>query len=78
MHVTDLIGAWGVAILLIAFALNLMGALPRESPLYSALNLIGASIAGIASYMIGFWPFVVLESVWAMVSLAGLIKALRA
>lgn len=77
MSVTDMVGSIGVAILLIAFALNLMGALPRESPLYSGLNLLGASIAGIASYMIGFWPFVVLESVWAIVSLLGLIKALR-
>jgi hypothetical protein len=37
----------------------------RPSYPYTALNFAGASLAGFASYLIGFMPFVVLEGTWA-------------
>jgi hypothetical protein len=67
MSPETLIGSLGVAILLL-FLLNLVGVLRAESSPYTALNFAGASLAGYASYLIGFVPFVVLEGTWALVA----------
>ena len=72
LSTADWIGAFGVAILLLAFVLNLTGRLALNSKAYCALNALGAGIAGFASWLIDFWPFVVLESVWCAVSLFAL------
>jgi len=63
-----MIGSLGVALLLLAFLLNLVRVLSTESYPYTALNFAGASLAGYASYLIGFAPFVILEGTWAVVA----------
>ena len=77
MNTNDLIGTLGVFILLLAFFLNLFGYLKNNSVGYSLLNVIGAAIAGFASYLIHYFPFVVLEMTWMVVSLFGLIRCLK-
>jgi len=77
MRPADWIGAFGVALLLLAFALNIRGKLAGDGVLYSALNAAGAGIAGYASWLISFMPFVLLEGVWCVVSLIALVSALR-
>ena len=74
MSAADLVGSAGVATLLLAFLLNLFGFLGRESRLYQALNAAGAALAGWASWRIGFWPFVVLESTWFLVAAFALAR----
>lgn len=74
MNLSDWIGTTGVTLLLIAFALNIAKKITPESPSYLILNILGAAMAGVSSYMIQFWPFVVLESVWVLASIAALIK----
>jgi hypothetical protein len=69
-----LIGSAGVALLLLAFLLNLGRVLSPQSYPYTALNFAGASLAGYASYLIGFVPFVILEGTWAVVAAAALIR----
>ena len=66
------IGTAGVSLLLIAFALNVRGHMATRSPLYQGLNAIGAALACLASAMIGFVPFVVLEAAWLAVALSAL------
>ena len=73
-----LIGFVGVALLLIAFLLNLFKLLRSDGHLYMSLNLVGAGLACYSSYLISFMPFVVLEGVWAMVALAAIARALLA
>lgn len=72
----DLIGTIGVALLLGAFAANLAGFLSRRHAVYQGINAAGASLAAYASLMIPFIPFVVLEGVWAVVSLVALTRTL--
>ncbi len=72
------IGSLGVALLLLAFLLNLARVLRTESYPYTVLNLAGASLAGYASYLIGFAPFVVLEGTWAAVAAVALIRRMLA
>jgi hypothetical protein len=69
MKPADAVGFAGVALLLMAFGLNLYGALPSHSPVYIGMNAVGAGVAGYASYMIRYWPFVILEATWCLTSL---------
>jgi len=54
--------------------MSLFKLLRSESKLYGLLNFIGASLACYASVMIGFIPFVVLEGIWALVALVGMLR----
>jgi hypothetical protein len=74
MDLSSWIGTIGVTLLLIAFALNISKKLSATSKAYLILNILGAALAGISSYMISFWPFVVLESVWVIATLIALVK----
>ena len=76
MHLSlaDIIGSIGVFILLIAFALNLLHKISRESILYILMNIVGGSLACYASYLISYVPFIILESIWTIVSIAALVQ----
>jgi hypothetical protein len=74
MSAGSLIGSIGVTILLLAFVLNLLQKLKADSSAYLVMNVAGAGLACASSIMISFWPFVVLEGVWAIASLVPLLK----
>ncbi|MEM6456079.1 MAG: hypothetical protein AAF772_13370 [Acidobacteriota bacterium] len=74
MSLDEAIGAFGVALLLAAFALNLTGRLDRADRRYAALNALGAGIAAYASWRIDYLPFVVLEGTWCAASLVALVR----
>ena len=73
----DIIGSVGVFILLLAFALNLLNKISRESVSYILMNIIGAGLACYASYLINYIPFIVLEAVWTLVSVIALLSYYR-
>ena len=77
MKTSDIIASIGVIILLIAFLLNLYKRLPAESKTYALLNFVGAGTCCYASYMISFYPFVILEAIWGFVALVSLFKVPR-
>jgi len=74
MDLSSWVGSAGVTLLLIAFVLQLSKKIEANSFLYLGLNIVGAGLAGISSYMISFWPFVILEFVWLLASLIPFIK----
>lgn len=77
MTFSEIIGAIGVTILLGAYLMNVLKWTSPDKWLYCFLNFLGAALAGYSSWLIEFVPFVILESVWALVSLISLIKALK-
>ncbi|HZY37993.1 MAG TPA: hypothetical protein VFE53_15155 [Mucilaginibacter sp.] len=77
MKTPDILASIGVIILLIAFLLNLYKKMPAQSNSYKAMNLIGAGICCFSSYLIRFYPFVVLEGAWAFVALLSLFNVPR-
>lgn len=77
MQPATLIGSTGVALLLVAFLLNLGHRLRVDGYPYILMNGIGAALAGYSSYLIGFLPFVVLEGTWAVVAAVALVRKLR-
>ncbi len=74
MNTNDIIGTIGVGLILIAYLLSTFRYLSSESRIYYMLNLVGAGLACYASWLIDYWPFVILEGVWTVVSLVALIR----
>lgn len=73
-NTNDYIGFAGVFILLIAFLLNLSGKISKDGFTYILMNIIGAGLACLASWLIHYIPFVILEGTWTLVSLIALIN----
>ena len=74
MTLTDWIGFTGVTLLLVAYLLNLMNIIRKDGLLYLYMNLIGAGIACLASVLLKYLPFIILEGCWMFVSTIGLFS----
>jgi len=74
MNTVDWIGFVGVFQILLAYVLNVFGRLEKKDMAFILLNLIGASLACLASVLMSYIPFIILEGVWAIVSLIALFK----
>lgn len=77
MNLTDWIGTVGVGLLLVAYFLNATNRLAQNSKAYIILNLLGALLAGLASVLLNYVPFIILEGAWVIVSVSSLISASR-
>ena len=75
MSFADIIATAGVTILLGAFILNSRKLLTADSLWYNSLNVAGAVLCGFSAYLIEFYPFVVLETAWAIFALTSLYKS---
>ena len=64
----------GALMILTAFALNQFAGLDRHGVPYLVLNLIGAAILAVVAVQHGQWGFLLLQGVWAIVALWGLIS----
>jgi hypothetical protein len=62
MSFTDWIGAIGVFLILMAFFLNLIEKVDSKGLSYLLLNFFGAGLACLASILINYWPFIILEA----------------
>ncbi|HEY4150029.1 MAG TPA: hypothetical protein VGM41_13915 [Chitinophagaceae bacterium] len=74
LNLNDWIGFSGVAILLIAFLLNLAGKMSKDGAWYILLNILGAGLSCLASALIHYLPFVLLEAVWTLVSIGAMLN----
>jgi CHASE2 domain-containing sensor protein len=77
MNYNDIIGTVGVGLILMAFFLNTARLIENNGKLYYVLNSIGAVLACYASFLINYWPFVILEGTWTLVSIYGLMKTMK-
>jgi len=66
----------GALLILVAFGAVQFERMRPDSRLYLALNLAGSAILAVLAVAGEQWGFVLLESVWAIVSAWGLGKAL--
>ena len=74
MTFADIVGSTGVAMILIAFFLNLTNIISNKNLWYILMNFIGAGLACYASVLLKYVPFIILEATWTLVSLWGLIN----
>ncbi len=72
----NVVSGIGVTVLLLAFVLNTAAVLNAKSMVYNALNFVGGATAAVGALLIPFFPFVVLEGVWAAVAAIGMIRVL--
>lgn len=76
MEYDDIIGTIGVGMILLAYILNTFSCIKKDGGLFFVMNIMGAGLACYASVLINYVPFMILEGVWCIVSIAGLIKLL--
>jgi hypothetical protein len=76
MQYDDIIGTIGVGMILLAYILNIFSWIKKEGRLFFVMNIMGAGLACYASVLINYVPFMILEGVWCVVSIAGLVKLL--
>ena len=74
MALADIINSLGVSLILVAFFLLTIKKIEAESPYYNLLNLVGAILDCYGSYLIKSVPFMVLEAIWGLVALYGLMR----
>ena len=77
MPIADIINSAGVSLILLAFLLLTIKKTTPQSVTYNLLNLIGAGLACYGSILINAVPFVVLEAIWCLVAIYGLINMKR-
>ena len=77
MNTTDIIGTIGVGLILIGYFLNIFSIIKKDGVLFYVLNILGGIIACFSSCLIRFWPFVILEGTWAIISVIGLLKSIK-
>ena len=77
METVDWLGFIGVFQILLAYILNVTGVVGKKDLIFILLNLIGASVACLASVLMNYWPFILLEGIWAFVSLISLFSYFR-
>jgi hypothetical protein len=66
----------GAVLILAAFALAQWGFLDQKSVLYLVFNVVGSAVLAVDAALGQQWGFLLLEGVWAIVSLASLIAVL--
>ena len=78
MSVDQIVQIVGALLILAGFILSQANLLDAKSISYQILNLAGAAILTVLAFQAQRWGFVLLEGVWAVVALAGLILRLSA
>jgi hypothetical protein len=74
----QLIQVAGSLLILAAYAAAQRGAVDQRSPTYLTMNLVGSAVLAVEALLHQQWGFLLLEAVWAVVSTAGLVRALWA
>ena len=77
MKIIDWVGFIGVFLILLAFLLSITGKLKTSDLSYILLNLVGAAMACLASILMNYLPFIILEGVWTLASFMALIKFIK-
>jgi hypothetical protein len=67
----------GALMILVAFALAQWGVLDQKSRRYLVLNIVGSAVLAVDAALGQQWGFLLLEGVWAIVSVASLVGVLR-
>jgi uncharacterized protein (DUF1786 family) len=75
--VSQLVQIIGALLILSAFAAAQLGAMDPHSQIYLVLNVAGSAILAVLAWEERQWGFLLLETVWAAVSVWGLIQLRR-
>ena len=71
------VGLVGALLVLLPYAALQTGRLTRESRAFNALNFVGSSLLTWVAVVDARWGFILLEGVWALLSIPGMIRRRR-
>ena len=77
MSTIDWLGFIGVFQILLAYFLNVIGKVSKSDLSFILLNLIGAAMACLASVLLKYLPFIILEAAWTLISFISLLRYQR-
>jgi hypothetical protein len=77
MDLSTIVGVVGATIILVSFLLNQSGKWSAESRSYDLANAIGSIILVSYAVLLGSVPFMILNSVWFVVSFRDVVKSFR-
>jgi len=77
MSYNDIIGTIGVTIVLLAYFLSVLKIISPTSSIYYFMNFAGAALACYASFLIQYFPFIILEGIWSSISFIALLKSVK-
>jgi hypothetical protein len=77
MDLSTIVGVVGATIILVSFLLNQFGKWSAESRSYDLANAIGSIILVSYAVLLGSVPFMILNSVWFVVSFRDVVKSFR-
>ena len=73
----QVISVLGALAILAAYAANQFGLIGPSNLSYSAMNFVGSAVLAVIAMVEVQWGFILLEGVWAIVSLWAMIAVLR-
>jgi hypothetical protein len=74
LQIVSVVGALAI---LGAYVANQFGLVGPQNVSYSVLNFVGSAVLTVIAVIEVQWGFILLEAVWALVSLWGIITLLR-
>jgi hypothetical protein len=78
MTIVQFAGLLGCTILLVAYAtLQWIGGVVAKHPMFNLANLVGSLLLLWVAIVDVRWGFIILESVWSIVSIPPLLRKLR-
>lgn len=76
MDIYFLIGVGGMVLILLAFFMNKINKWRNDDLVYDVVNFLGSMCLVIYALPTLSWPFIILDGVWAIVSLKSVISYL--
>ncbi len=70
------VGWFGISAILLSYGLNSFDIIQSHDPTYAVLNLLGAIALFLEAYLHHDAPLVVLNIIWAIIAVFGLVKFL--
>jgi uncharacterized membrane protein len=75
--IIEVVGWIGMILVLLAYLLITMKKVKRDSIVYHGMNLVGALMLGINTFINGAYPSTALNTIWIIIAIYGLVQGFK-